>query len=295
VKSSDNITFAQLRTFSLVAKSGSFARAAAELDISQPAVSEQVKILERKLDQELFIRRRGATPTLTEAGRSVLEEADTILAALGRLGNSDLDQTAFERLVVGVSSTLRETYLTKILPGFYRMHPGIELEIPANGSYNEQLAGIETGELDLAIFTLPREVMPNGARMLRYIPVVFVASPETCARLEASNFDYSQFDFALNIRNPSTQTWSLKFLEEAGIHPKTPPRFIEFKEVAVQLVEEDGLIGLFANHMISDWLESGALVPLDIPVEPWQRGILRSPQAPPVAKEFEDYICGSNP
>ena len=87
----------------------------------------------------------------------------------------------------------------------------------------------------------------------------------------------------------------MKFLEQAGIALNKPPTFIEFKEVAMQMVEESGHIGLFANHMITDWLESGAVKALNIPIEPWQRGILRSPLASPLAKEFEDYICDALP
>lgn len=55
----EDVTFAQLRTFACAAGSGGFAKAAEQLDISQPAVSEQIKMLEGRLGHDLFERRRG--------------------------------------------------------------------------------------------------------------------------------------------------------------------------------------------------------------------------------------------
>src|SRR5690606_1099601 len=82
-----DFTLAQLRTFATVAQAGSFVRAAERLGISQPAVSEQIKLLEDCLNRRLFDRRRGAQPRLTDEGEDVLRSATSILNACdGLLG-----------------------------------------------------------------------------------------------------------------------------------------------------------------------------------------------------------------
>ena len=68
----------QLRGFATVARLGSFTRAAEALFLSQPAMSLQVKALEKEFGQPLF-ERRGRTLLLTPAGRILLERAEQIL------------------------------------------------------------------------------------------------------------------------------------------------------------------------------------------------------------------------
>src|SRR5262245_19182348 len=74
-----DFTLRQLRTFICAARAGSFSHAAAELGISQPAVSDQIALLEDRLGHTLFVRRLGTTPQLTEEGQKLLETAGTLI------------------------------------------------------------------------------------------------------------------------------------------------------------------------------------------------------------------------
>ena len=82
-----DFTLGQLRTFVAAARARSFSRAADQLGISQPAVSEQIAMLEGRLGHRLFIRRRGASPVLTPDGASLLERAEALLNASQGLRN----------------------------------------------------------------------------------------------------------------------------------------------------------------------------------------------------------------
>ena len=79
--------FTQLRAFHAVASAGGFTRGAARLGLSQPAVTVQVRALERAYGVELF-HRRGQTVTLTDFGRLVLAHSRRVFAQL-----DDLDQS----------------------------------------------------------------------------------------------------------------------------------------------------------------------------------------------------------
>ena len=71
------LNFHHLRYFHTVAHEGNLTRAAERLNVSQSAVSSQIRLLEDRLGQPLF-ERRGRTLILTEAGRIALDHADTI-------------------------------------------------------------------------------------------------------------------------------------------------------------------------------------------------------------------------
>ncbi|MGE5721767.1 MAG: LysR family transcriptional regulator, partial [Sphingomonadales bacterium] len=73
-----DFTLRQLATFVQAARAGSFAKAADQLGISQPAVSDHIATLERRIGRPLFIRRRGASSQLTEAGTELLRKAEML-------------------------------------------------------------------------------------------------------------------------------------------------------------------------------------------------------------------------
>src|SRR5689334_22627066 len=78
------LNFHHLRYFWVVAREGSVSRAAKQLRVTQPTVSEQIHALEDNLDEKL-LRREGRRLVLTEMGRTVLRFADEIFLLGGEL------------------------------------------------------------------------------------------------------------------------------------------------------------------------------------------------------------------
>jgi DNA-binding transcriptional LysR family regulator len=121
------VTLNQLRVFEAVARTGSFSRAAETLSVTQPAVTLQIRQLERDCGVQLFerIRRR---PRLTAAGLTLQDYARRIFALVDEAGRH-LDgarglTSGRLRLVTGPTGS---AYGADLVAAFHRRHPGIHL------------------------------------------------------------------------------------------------------------------------------------------------------------------------
>jgi DNA-binding transcriptional LysR family regulator len=120
---------AALRLFVRVARTGSFSRAARELDISQPSASRTIAALEKEGGAALFTRSTRAL-TLTEAGTRYLERIEPLLDALEE-ADHELRGTGELRgvLRVGLSSSLAVRAIIPALPRFADQHPALRIEL----------------------------------------------------------------------------------------------------------------------------------------------------------------------
>src|SRR5688572_19305183 len=120
----------QFRAFLLVARRGSFSRAADELHRTQPAISLKIRSLETELGHQLFERRQRGV-ALTPAGEVLQRRAETILGELETLTTELLDLSAQRvgRVSLGASDTVCLYLLPRILKKFVQKYPGIELKL----------------------------------------------------------------------------------------------------------------------------------------------------------------------
>jgi len=288
----EDVTFGQLRTFACAARAGSFASAAEQLDISPPAVSAQVKILEERLGRILFERRRGTTPLLTADGEEALEIVQTILTLSGRLFGGE--RKPEPRVVVRVSAGpfLQENYLRKLIPKIYRAYPNVEIEFHPTTIASDVSRHVETGEFDLAIFAIPaEEEMPPHTRLICELPLVVIAPIGTRARIAAGEKTLEDFQYIFPGRRETDARWAKRFLRDIGLAQHTPLMFIEHVETLVQMVEDGEGIGHLVPHIVADKIAAACIETLDIPLSPMRRLIERSPHAPAVAQAIEDMVC----
>lgn len=119
-----------LRTLSAVAERGSFSAAAEALGISQPAVSQQIRALEREVGSEL-IDRSGRRSRLTERGEVVNRHARRMLALVAEVERELVraDGELSGRLLVGSSTGLGEQVLPRLLGSFRERHPQVEVAL----------------------------------------------------------------------------------------------------------------------------------------------------------------------
>lgn len=147
----------QLECFCAVARTGSFTKAAEELGVSQPSLSEQVAKLEHSLGAPLFerlIRRIELTPL----GEAILGKAQALLEDAAALPDH------FERaregvhgpLRVGAIPTILPYYLAPLLPEFAERYPDVDLHV-REGTTEELVEHVLEGLMDVAVVSLPVE------------------------------------------------------------------------------------------------------------------------------------------
>jgi DNA-binding transcriptional LysR family regulator len=174
---------ALLRTFLAVHRAGSFTRAAALLGLSQPAVTSQIRTLERQLGRPLFIRRaRGVTPTTI--GDELAHKVAPHLDALLEITEAGLDEGSAGR-TLHLAGPPEFTAL-RALPALTSLvGQGLALRT-SFGSAEKTLDGLAAGHHDLAIAT----ARPRGG-LLTATPLcdeehVLVAAPRWAARIGAT-------------------------------------------------------------------------------------------------------------
>ncbi len=168
-----------LRLFRAVALEGKLTEAARQLNLSQSALSTQIKTLEAALGQDLF-ERRGRELILTEAGRIALDHAEAIFRTAEDL-KATLSETGGPRraLRVGALSTLSRNFQMTFL-GPLIGRKDVELVV-RSGSQVELLKALEALSLDVVLTNLPpsRETdTPWLVQSLAAQPVSLVGTPQ---------------------------------------------------------------------------------------------------------------------
>ncbi|WP_406861977.1 LysR family transcriptional regulator [Streptomyces sp. HUAS MG47] len=172
---------ALLRTFVTVHRAGSFTRAAALLGLSQPAVTSQIRTLERQLGRPLFLRQaRGVTPTTI--GDELAHRAAPHLDALVEIVETGLDEESGARTLHLAGPP--EFVSARVLPALTPLvSQGLTVRTSLLGNTEESLEGLAAGHHDLAVAT----ARPRGG-LLDATPLcdeehVLVAAPRWGARL----------------------------------------------------------------------------------------------------------------
>jgi LysR family transcriptional regulator, hydrogen peroxide-inducible genes activator len=149
------ITLKQLRFFDGVARLGHFGRAAEACSVTQPALSMQIKELERELGVEL-IERRPQGLTLSNAGREIARRAARILTETRDLADYARQSGAVlsGALHLGIIPTAAPYLLPPLLPLLREKYPDLDLHIRETQT-EQLLQQLRDGSLDLLLLALP--------------------------------------------------------------------------------------------------------------------------------------------
>ena len=156
-----------LRHFLAIAECGTLTRAADQLGIAQPALSQSIKKLEAELGVKVFMRsQRGAT--LTMAGQAILED---VRLSLSRI---DAAEVHARQIGQGLAGTLRIAFVAsaayEMLPRALRAHraiaPNVQYVLREMNNM-EQVAALEKGEIDIGVLYTPEAV--NGRMRQRLL------------------------------------------------------------------------------------------------------------------------------
>src|SRR5215831_19708285 len=170
-----NVTLRQLRALAAVHAMGSVTAAARSLNLTQPAVTLQLRNLEA-LARLPLIQRTGDGMVLTDAGRSVLALAERVEAAL-----IDCEQTldmiagrSGGRVSIGAVSTAKY-FVPFAIAAFAKRHPKIDIVLRI-GNREEIRQALRGYDLDIAIMGQPPPDVPVEKRLMGEHPHVIVAA-----------------------------------------------------------------------------------------------------------------------
>jgi DNA-binding transcriptional LysR family regulator len=165
-----------VRTFVVVVSSGQFQHAAAELSLTQQAVSKRIAGLEADLGVRLFTRTAKGV-VLTVDGQTFLPHAQSVLDAVSRAASSV--RAGHRALRVDILD--RRIAPAALLQDFHRHHPDIELDVVTLPNADAATEAVHTGTIDAAFCTqrTPVNLLPANVRSMRVLdePIELLTGP----------------------------------------------------------------------------------------------------------------------
>ena len=214
------VTLRQLKVFATAARHLSFARAAEELHLTQPAVSMQIKELESAIGLPLFDR-SARKIALSTPGEYFLVHARRMLAALKDATDTIARMKGVEsgRLTIGIVSTATY-FVPRLLAEFRREHPAVELRLEV-GNKQALVAQLLGNEVDLAIMGTPPRELDTRAEPFASNPLVMIAAPEHPLAQLSQVPPGLLGNEVLLVREPGSGTRASMeiFIKERRIHP----------------------------------------------------------------------------
>ena len=259
-----HLTLRQLKVFESVARHLNYTRAAAELHLTQPAVSMQVKQLEGSLGVALF-EQLGKRIHLTEAGREVLAYARTVTQQLDELEAvlNRLKGMSGGRLRISVATTANY-FIPTPLGAFSRRYPDVTVTLDVTNR-ETLLRQLTENSIDLAIMGQPPAEADVEAQAFLENPLVIVAPPDhPLASQKGTPLTRLQEEIFL-VREPGSGTRMAmeRFFAERGMRLKTGME-VGSNEAIKQSVQAGLGLGLLSRATIEQELALKRLVVLDI-------------------------------
>lgn len=252
------------KVFYYTAKYGSVTRAAGELMISQPAVSQSLKQLEKSLGVTL-LERSSRGVKLTGEGQLLYsyvekgyEQIESGVEKVRQMQNMELGEVH-----IGASDMTLRFYLLPFLEKFHEEYPGIKV-IVTNAPTPETLELLQSGKIDFGVVSTPFEEGKDiTAFEVREIEDVFVAGRRFIS-YKNKMLDFQELEKLPMIfleNNTSTRSYMDEYLAQEGIVLR--PEFeLATSDMIVQFALRNLGVGCVVRDFAAEYLESGMLFEL---------------------------------
>lgn len=279
------LNYNHLRYFWAVAHDGNLTRTAERLNLTQSALSVQIRKLEERLGHALF-ERRGRQLHLTEAGKIVLDHADAIFATGDEMMGT-LRQTVAARqaLRVGSLATLSRNFQMEFLrPVLGRTDVDLILR---SGSAGELLRALEALNLDVVLLNQAPAgdaLRPLVTHRLAELPVSLVGTPDRLGTVATLAERLRKHPIILPTAESSVRTGFDALVHHLGVRPQI---VAEVEDMAMMrlLAREDIGLAVLPPIVVKDEIAGGVLVAGDqLP------GIMEIVHAVTVARRFPNPL-----
>lgn len=187
-----DVNYELYKVFYYVASTLSFSEAASQLFISQSAVSQSIKTLEKKLNQTLFIRSTKKVQ-LTPEGEILLRHIEPAVHLIGR-GEAQLMDTSAGggQLRIGASDTICRYFLVPYLEKFHKAFPGAHIKV-TNATSIKCVELLESGQVDLIVVNCPNAYLGSlfSVNTISSFHDVFIAN-QSFRELKGKKLSYKQ-------------------------------------------------------------------------------------------------------
>jgi len=215
------ITSRQLEYFRAVARELHFTRAAAALNMAQPALSQHIRKLERQLGLTLFERDRHGV-ALTPAGAALLEHAERILADIAAVDDELRDWSQGVRGVIRLGAARGVMpRLARVLARFCADYPAVDVHLREETTA-EMLADLLAGRLDAATLAVlpPVPDARLASHPLGREPLVLVAGPGSPFATRTPLAALEGVDLVMYGEGSAVRTIVASALADAGVTPR---------------------------------------------------------------------------
>ncbi len=282
----------QLKAFLAIAETKTFTAGARQMNVTQAAISMQIRQLEEEVGLQLFTR----TPRrviLTEAGeylldraRRILREHDSALAEISELAGAE-----YGRLRIGSSSSMfASEQLPGILEKLKQKFPNAEVTV-SSGTSQVLVEKIMHGEIDIGFVSLPVETSNVQTELLFSDEIVAIAHPShpLCGERVISAATLAGEHLILGEKGGNTRRMIDDFFNASNVKPNVMMELS--RQTAInRMVENQMGVGIAGAKSIARDVSSGRLVSWYIEGAEikWELGLarLRGGYFSPIAKEF---------
>jgi LysR family transcriptional regulator, nitrogen assimilation regulatory protein len=213
IEGSEGFELRELRHFAIVARSGSFRRAAQELQSSQPTLSHQIRKLEDALGTRLLVRHaRGVT--LTPSGSCLLDRLDTVMHLLAAPLQQEGEKVAAGTVSLAMPAEVAPLLVPPLIAAFHQRWPAVTLDVKEAASGTLE-AWLLNGRIDIALVQDPPELDELGLVPLLSENLGLVAAPRS--RLGDSDAPVRLRELAEHkLILPRAQHWIARHLTSAA-------------------------------------------------------------------------------
>ena len=260
------------RVFYTVAKCGSITKAADELFISQPAVSQAIKQLEQQLGGKLFNRVSRGMELTENGGKQVFEYVSKAIELLERAEGkfSELNNTAVGNLRISAPDTVITHILMQRIIKFHEEFPNVNVSF-LNSTTKETIEAVKSGKADIGFINLPiKETGVVFTGQMCKLHDVFVANGNF-KELMGKKIPLSALsNYPLIMLDQGTVTrQELESFTQSLNIDLTPEFELGSLELCVEMAKNGLGIACVSREFVKNELESGSLFELDIePVLP---------------------------
>jgi DNA-binding transcriptional LysR family regulator len=296
-------TFRQLQVFVAVAQSGRISAAANTLLISQQAVSNQIRALERRLGHSVFDRRKGAAVVLNSRGQALFERAPELLGQAEDMQSQVAAASAAPvRVRVAAGEHIRFQILIPALPPFQLEHPEIQVEFchfpnrPEAGtslgtSPSAVTAAILSGKADLAYYAFTPEEMTPLAEVIGTAEAGLFAAPDHPITQRLPLEPGQALPMIMPLSGSMFDTMVVSCLTNAGFRNWTVLNRAQTAQTIGQLAMQGAGVCLQFKEFAAPEVRAGRLVDLGVRLQTLYRCAVRRPGAldVPELKAFDTF------